>query len=152
MFTDIVGFRAVCIRMEPRPYSAQPERNAAKSKASPLPLRLRHSRGYAQSERDNQQGLIREKVAIAVRWVRMKPILCSCWPCTTRSSDRQLPRIMARSSTARRDNQNMHAVLVDTSAWMHSKIGATATSCSRPLSSAPQAGTYTTVYYKLCPG
>jgi hypothetical protein len=60
------GSRAVCIRMEPRPHAAQPGRSEAKSKASPLSLRLRRSRGYAQSERENQQGLIREKVAIGI--------------------------------------------------------------------------------------
>jgi hypothetical protein len=52
--------------MEPRPHAAQPGRSEAKSKASPIPLRLRRSRGYAQSERENQQGLIREKVAIGI--------------------------------------------------------------------------------------
>ncbi len=40
------------------------------------------SRGYAQSERENQQGLIREKVAIGVGWalralLRSVPLFCT---------------------------------------------------------------------------
>jgi hypothetical protein len=50
--------------MSPRPYIAQPERSEAKSKANPLPLRLRRLRGYAQSERETKQGHVRVKAAI----------------------------------------------------------------------------------------
>ena len=50
--------------MSPRPHIDQPERSEVESKASPPTLRLRHSRGYSQSERESNQRCIRVKAAL----------------------------------------------------------------------------------------
>jgi hypothetical protein len=60
----VVTIRAAFICMSPRPHTAQPERSEAKSKASLPTLRLRRSRGYAQSERRSTHGCIRVKTAL----------------------------------------------------------------------------------------
>jgi len=57
---------AGCICMHPRPLAVQPERSEAKSKAGPLTLRLHRYRGYAQSERESNQGCTQVKFAIAL--------------------------------------------------------------------------------------
>jgi hypothetical protein len=54
--------RAVFICMSPTPDTAQAERNEVKSK--PAPLRLRRLRGYAQGERENNQGYTQVKIAL----------------------------------------------------------------------------------------
>jgi hypothetical protein len=48
--------------MSPTPHTAQAERNAVKSK--PAPLRLRRFRGYAQGERESNQGYTQVKIAL----------------------------------------------------------------------------------------
>jgi hypothetical protein len=54
--------RAVFICMSPTPHTAQAERNEVKSK--PAPLRLRRLRGYAQGERESNQGYTQVKIAL----------------------------------------------------------------------------------------
>src|SRR5262245_9518386 len=66
--------RAVCLCMRLQPPTVQPERSAAKSKAGPSTLRLRHWRGYAQSKRESSQGCTRVKTAIG-RLLRPCPFL-----------------------------------------------------------------------------
>jgi hypothetical protein len=48
--------------MGPIPYAAQAERNEVKSK--PAPLRLRRLCGYAQGERESNQGYTQVKTAL----------------------------------------------------------------------------------------
>jgi predicted nucleic acid-binding protein len=74
---DFTGPRAAFICMSPRPHTAQPERSEAKSKASLPTLRLRRSRGYAQSERRSTHGCIRVKTALCSRRGQ-----CLLKPCT----------------------------------------------------------------------
>jgi hypothetical protein len=54
--------RAVFICMSPISDTAQAERNEVKSK--PAPLRLRRLRGYAQGERESNQGYAQVQTAL----------------------------------------------------------------------------------------
>jgi hypothetical protein len=70
---ELNAIRAVFICMSPISDTAQAERNEVKSKLAPL--RLRRRRGYAQGERESNQGYAQVQTALVGQ--RAEPILPS---------------------------------------------------------------------------